>query len=311
MSRDGSALMMAAAGRPVWQGPRRRPARVGGEAAHRLDGAPLGVGHDRQKGTVADDRYDAGQGADRRVVERLQRRAIGRRPDHAGVEEALGPQVLHIDGSAGQLGGNVEPRHGPVDDGVGGRWLQRGAGRGVDVDQRRRDEIAIAEPPPVRRHDAAGLGVQRFRGQSPARGGLTHEDVSDLGGGGPDGAAAVLHGMAAGRVAFVGRGAGVGRVDRHGGEREVELLGGELRQRRGDPLPELGLAGQHFDPARRFDPDPAVEQRRLLQAAGQVGAARWRRCPLLRLRQPGPVRGVTRSRGRGRRRRAGRSGDRG
>ena len=53
----------------------------------------------------------------------------------------------------------------------------------------------------------------------------------------------------------------------------VQLLGGDLQQRRLDALSELGFAGKDGDRTVSVDADPRIEKRRLLEAAGQ----RWRR----------------------------------
>jgi hypothetical protein len=63
------------------------------------------------------------------------------------------------------------------------------------------------------------------------------------------GGAAVLHGLAAGGVAFVGGLGGVGSDQRNLIERHIELLGGNLQKRGLDSLPQLGLAGEHRDAA--------------------------------------------------------------
>src|SRR5205085_4929190 len=47
----------------------------------------------------------------------------------------------------------------------------------------------------------------------------------------------------------------------------VELLGGDLLKRGLKPLADLGLAGEGGDAAIGVDPDPGIEERRLLQAA--------------------------------------------
>jgi len=50
-------------------------------------------------------------------------------------------------------------------------------------------------------------------------------------------------------------------------ERQIELLGRDLGERRHDALPELDLAGEHGRAAVRIDADPGVEHPVGLQAA--------------------------------------------
>lgn len=62
------------------------------------------------------------------------------------------------------------------------------------------------------------------------------------------------------------------------GERQVELFGRDLGERRGDALSELDLAREDGRDTLRVDADPSVEHAVLRQAAQQ-----WRR--LLRERE--------------------------
>ena len=55
--------------------------------------------------------------------------------------------------------------------------------------------------------------------------------------------------------------------------RDAELVGGDLDQRGLDALAELGLAGEDGDAAIGVDANPAVEQRRLGEVAGQLRRA--------------------------------------
>ena len=53
-------------------------------------------------------------------------------------------------------------------------------------------------------------------------------------------------------------------------ERQIELLGRDLGERRHDALAELDLAGEHGRGAVRIDADPGVEHAVGLQAARQL-----------------------------------------
>ena len=142
-------------------------------------------------------------------------------------------------------------------------WLR------LDVEDVAGDEIEVGEAAPVGRDDGAVLRLERRGVGVEADGGKVEQDLAHLRGGVLDGAAAVLDRLAAGREALVGGAGGVGgdQVDRL--ERHLELIGGDLGQRRLDPLPKLGLAGEDGDSVA-IDLDPGVEEGRLLQAARQL-----------------------------------------
>src|SRR2546430_16968429 len=81
---------------------------------------------------------------------------------------------------------------------------------------------------------------------------------------------AVLHRLATGSIALVGCLAGISsnKLDLDWFDRE--LLGGDLKQRRLDALPELRFAGKHRD-ATRIDADPRIKHRGGPQASRQPG----------------------------------------
>ena len=66
-----------------------------------------------------------------------------------------------------------------------------------------------------------------------------------------------------------GRAAGVAGDHVDARERQIELLGGDLRERGQDALPELDLAGEHGGVAVGVDAQPGIEHAVGLQAAGQ------------------------------------------
>ena len=84
-----------------------------------------------------------------------------------------------------------------------------------------------------------------------------------------DRGAAVLHGVAACRIALVRGQARVRRRHLEGFKGNVQLLSRDLLKRCLEALTEFGLAREHLNPAIGVDADPRVEIGRCLQAAGR------------------------------------------
>ena len=104
-------------------------------------------------------------------------------------------------------------------------------------------------------------------------GGLGEQEEPRLGGGVEKRGAAVLHRVAAGGEALVGRAGGVRGDEADAGGGDVELLGDDLDERGFEALAELGLAGEGGDGAVRADVDPGDEERGGLEAAGELRGA--------------------------------------
>ena len=188
-----------------FRGCRQRP--------HRLDRLEFLLGGDGQKIAAANDLDDAGHGFDRCRVALRQLRAIARRPHHTGMHHARQPHVLHIGRAARDLGRNIDARHRLAHHRVGRRILQLRLRLRLDVQHAACHQIAIAETLAIGRNHGAVFGAEifsrhietprRFRDQKFA--GLRCR-IQDRG-------AAVLHGMAAGRIALIGGAAGIGGDD--------------------------------------------------------------------------------------------------
>ena len=100
-------------------------------------------------------------------------------------------------------------------------------------------------------------------------GGEVDQDRAHFGAREPQRGAAVLDRQAAGGLAFVRRAAGVAGDDPDPRERQIELLGRDLRQGGEDALPQLHLAGEDGGGAVGIDREPGAEQPVGLQAARQ------------------------------------------
>ena len=119
-------------------------------------------------------------------------------------------------------------------------------------------------------------------GNAELLGGEVEQDRAHFRAGEPQRGAAVFDRLAAGGLAFVRRAAGVAGDDLDPRQRQVELLGRDLRQRGEDALPEFDLAGENGGGAVGVDAQPgaracgwfeaAREPRRLLrQSAAATG----------------------------------------
>src|SRR3984957_13632398 len=108
--------------------------------------------------------------------------------------------------------------------------------------------------------------------ETPGR--LRDQKLAGLRGRVEDRGAAVLHGMAASRIALIGGTAGIGGDDRQRLEGNIEFFGGDLLKGSLEALTEFGFAGEHRDAAIGVDTNPGVEKWRFLEAADPLGRMR-------------------------------------
>jgi len=179
------------------------------------------------------DHLDAGRGPV--VGERGQGRGRRRRPEHAPVEQPLGPQVGQEPGSTEHLVGDVEARHVRPDHGSRGHRIGVQGGQ-VDAG------VEPGDPGQVRRVVTVG----RRPGQIADRG-------SDV----PQGRGRLEDRQAAGGGALVGA-VGAGGPDADQVERQAERVRRDLVQGGEDALAELDLADVDVDPAVP-DGDPRAQ----------------------------------------------------
>ena len=264
----------------VRQGRGLLPVRRSGQRPPGLHRLPLPPCHHREVAAVPHHLHHAGHRLDRGGVDGLQHRAGAGLAHGAGVQHAGQPDILDVGRTPRHLGRNVHPRQRGADHRVGVRVLQPVGLRGLHVQRQPGGERAVAERPPVRRpHHAARRLELRVR-HPELRRRCPDQQRPHLVGGMQDRGAAVLHRVAAGGEALVRRAAGIGGDQLDGARGQVEPLGRDLQQRRLQPLAQLGLAGEHRHMAVRRHPDPGIQLRRLLQAAGQR-CLRRRRAALL------------------------------
>ena len=190
------------------------------------------------------------------------------------MHHAFRSKIMHVGRLAEHLGRDVDARHRSVHDRVGGGRLQLGGAGlfGADSQQFAGDQLAIGQAATIIGDDGPTFGFQRFGFDAELLGRDLDQDLAGLSRRVHDRGAAVLHRLAARGIALVGglRGIGCDQLDRR--DRNRQLLGGNLDQRRLDALTDLRLACEDGDDALGIDPHPGVEHRRGAQRAGQ-----WRR----------------------------------
>src|SRR5262249_54773228 len=123
----------------------------------RTHGVPLALGDDAEK--AADPHNpSAGNRRDRRFVDRLERRAEGRGPDGAPVEQSRELEVLNVEMPTGDLRWHVGARNGLSDVAEGARRRERRLRVDRDAELPVADQLAIgdARAAALRADDAVG-----------------------------------------------------------------------------------------------------------------------------------------------------------
>ena len=187
------------------------------------------------------------------------------------MQHAGQPHILDEGRAAGDFARNVETRDRLADDLMARNRLRRGLGARFAVEIEIGDQLAIADLASIGRRDDAIGRRQLVRRHAEPLGREIDEERAYLGAGHAQRGAAVLDRLAAGRLAFVRRLAGIAGDHLDACERQVQLLGRDLGEGGENPLPQLDLAGEDGRRAVGVDADPAVELAIALQAAGQPG----------------------------------------
>ncbi len=248
------------------------PLGRGGQRTPRLHGLPFAFRDHGEVAALPHDGHHARHVLDRSGVERAEHCPGAGLAHGAGVQHPRQAHVLDVGGPARDLGRNVHTRQRRADHPVGRRVLETPVRPGRHVQRQAGGEVAIRRRVPVRRMDRAVRGLQALRRQAELAGGGAHQQLAHLGGSVHDRRPAVLHGVAAGGKTLVRRAAGVRGDQAQAVRCNVELLGGDLEQRRFQALAQFRLAGEHLDAAVPGDPDPGIKFRGFLQATRQ-----WRR----------------------------------
>ena len=235
----------------------RLPAHV--ERTHRGLCLLLALGDDADEVADHDGLHDAGQLRDRRLVHRLQRVADEiaridagiRRPHDAAVQHAGHTHVVHEDQLAGGLGGDVDAWDRLADDAVVVGRFQRRLRVDLQLDVAVLQQLGVADAPlrlTAHAHGAVAH-VELLDRRLQCRGCLLEQPCARGGR-----RLAQWHRMDLDRCAgdgraLVGGARGVAEHHVHAGERDIELLGGDLRQRRADAGAEVDVAVQCGDAA--------------------------------------------------------------
>ncbi len=234
------------------------PSGAARQRAHRLDGLPFALGDHREIIAVAHDFHHARHFLDRSSVGVEQRRGVARRAHHAGMHHAVEAQILDEGDAAGDFSGNIDARHRLAHHGeVGGRGE---LARRLRLHMQRVAADDAAETQRLRSaEDLAALRGQRRRIDLEHGRRLGEQQLAHLGGGVAHRGARLRHRHGAGGIALIGRQERIGGDQLDDQRVDLQLFGSALEDRGLDPLPELGLAGEHGDMVVGVDPDPAVE----------------------------------------------------
>ena len=233
------------------------PRALRAQLRRRGDRVLFALGEHAEEAAVANDR-----GALRFPTE-IKFRKTMRRPHDAPMQHVRQHHVLHVARLAGELGRQVAPRRAGADDAVGRRRLQRRRARDLALDVR---QLPVGDAA-ARAADRAVVDRELGRlAPSTLRRAAEHQRAQ-LGAGHAQRLAALLDRQAAGGHAFVRAVGGARRQHADSRKIDTQLLGGDLRQRGEDALPELDLA------ARDRHRAVALEVHALRQAA-RVGQRR-------------------------------------
>ena len=252
-----------------------------GRLADRLYGGDrllFPFGGDTEETAVAQHRHHARHTARGGVIKRQQPGARRGRAHHPAEQHAGQAHVLHIGFGAGHLAGDIAAPHVLADHLEFARELRLGARARFALEHVLARQFPVGRLLPGRVADRAVAHAERGGAHTKLDGGGLEQHLARFGAGEAQGSAAVLDRQAAGGHAFIRRARGVARDHLHPLVIDVEFIGGDLRQRGGDALPEFHLAGEHRDAAIAVDRQPAAEHAIVLQAAGQARRARRLLC---------------------------------
>jgi hypothetical protein len=130
------------------------------------------------------------------------------------MQHAGQPHVLHIGRAARDLGRDVDPKHGCVQDLERRRVAQLRHGLRLHMLDGFPDERPVRETAPIGCDHGPVLGFEFVRWQVQLARSLVDQQFAHLRCGVADGGAAVLHRMAAGSISLIRRAAGVRRNNR-------------------------------------------------------------------------------------------------
>ena len=139
------------------------PFRRSGQRSHGFYRLEFLLGDDREEVAVADHLDHAGELFDGRDIALRQLRSIARRPHDPCMHHAGQTHVLDIRGASRDFGRDINPSHRLAHYLKCRRILQLRRRLRLHMQHVARDQIAIAEAPPVGRDHRAILGAQIFR----------------------------------------------------------------------------------------------------------------------------------------------------
>ena len=230
------------------------------DQVERLVGLVAVLVQDGHEVAVADHAH-ARHGFGGRRVGALQRRAVGRRAQDARVQRAGRHDVAGVLRLAGDLLHRVAARRRRAHDREVRDLLERRPAVETPLDARARGQLAVAHA--LRAigpgHDHAVAPLEVAGGHLQPLGGHLHQDCPRLGGGRAQHGAELPDAQRPERAHVPRTQVGVAHDDVHGHQRDVQLLGGELGQRRHRALPHLDLADEARDTAVGTDVQVGVQ----------------------------------------------------
>lgn len=254
------------------------PPRGRGQRPHGVHRLEFFLGDDGEEVAVAHDGYDARHRLGHTLIElrKLGRRARG--AHDARMQHAIQAQIMHIGGLARDLRRDIDARERLAHHAEGPGLLQGRLRLRLHVQHLAGNELAIGRASPILCQHGFVFGPEFGRRDPEALGGFRDKERAHLCRGVPDGRAAVLHRLAAGRESFVGRAPGVRRDKLDLPRIHLQLLGGNLQKGGADALAELCLAGEDGNRIVRVDADPGIEEAIIVKAARQGRGWPRRRC---------------------------------
>ena len=246
----------------------QRPLRALAQRFARLDCLLFALGDDTEEGAVPHHRNHARHRLGGRLVDAVELRAIARRTDHPAMQHARrGACPARYTRPPVTLAGMSKR----AIDFPTILWLAGGFGVALAVASRLRSgsEFAVADLAAVRRRDDAVGDLQLIRCHAEPLRREVDQNGASLGACHAQSCAAVLDRLAAGGLTLVRRLAGVAGDHPDASERQIDLLGGDLREGGENALPQFDFSREDGRGAVGVDANPAVELAIVLQAPGQ------------------------------------------
>jgi len=218
----------------------------------------VALGDDADDVAIAHDRDHPGHRSRGRVVERAELRAAHRGTDHRAARHAREADVCDERGSAGDDVARFQVRHGPAR--VFSAFLrhERDAVRDGAGERLRIEQLRVGHPLAAA-YDGARFRVELFRGNAKLRARATQELMPRERRGVAQERRFLRDRVAPERPEVERHLVGVSEHDVYPLDRDIELVGDDLRESGPDTLAEIDLSRERGDAAVLLHPDPLLE----------------------------------------------------